>query len=42
MIKFGVSSRYYILRCPELEHLEKENEDEADNKFQEILAERKN
>lgn len=41
MIKFGLSSRCYVLRCPELEHEEKEHEVEAENKFQEILAERK-
>ena len=37
-VKFGVSSRVYIYRCPEYEAAEKDGEEEEENVFLQTLA----
>jgi hypothetical protein len=36
-VKFGVSSRVYVFRCPQLEKKLAEEEDEKDNKFIQVI-----
>jgi hypothetical protein len=38
-VKFGVSSRVYILRCPEFEQLQESEENHKDNEFARLIEE---